>query len=622
MNPTRARFEKIGCEHLGQVFGVEGWDQPGIGGRTFSSIATRSQEDRQYWTRMLGTAASLLEGGKRHRIRVGNSERDLQEHYVALLSRIYDPDDPIFVGYPDYPMDQRIVELACELIALAENPGTFWNHLPERCRQAVVEMAERGLDHFTLSINNWNLFAVVTQASLKKLGLPWDRPATESLLTEIDQMYKGEGWYSDGYYRQFDYYVPKEMHAFGLVAGEWLDIPEWRDRSRERARLFAECFDGWFDHQGRHVPYGRSLCYRYAASSFWSIAAWLGVPGLDRGDLIQKAALNIEASRNLGALGIMEIGLAYDLPLLAEPYICAGSAGGGFSFKILSIPAEDPAWTGGRGFENDLDRIESVPNLHLQRSNEDGHAVFFNQGSMHPFDFGNHPAKYGKFAYSTRFGFNLSSPAFSSSDNMLSLSRDGRQWSHRFHFQALPSKGEWLLSRHRPFPDDSETTVTTALAVRGPWHVRLHRIDTPRSVNVREGGFAVDVAMSDGELLPSDPGSVFIRGKNGLSGIVGLLGEWKAEGGTFLPNVNVFSRKVQVPHLTSTAEPGGHWFAATVYASAKLDMPESIPQFLPQPDGGSVRWPDGTTSTAVAFGEFPEFTIPGTQGKPWSRPAR
>ena len=44
--------------------------------------------------------------------------------------------------------------------------------------------------------------------------------------------------------------------------------PEWAQRFKERATLFAQDFVYYFDEDGEALPYGRSLTYRFAQGRF------------------------------------------------------------------------------------------------------------------------------------------------------------------------------------------------------------------------------------------------------------------------------------------------------------------------------------------------------------------
>ncbi len=671
----REEIEQLALDQITRAFDGVDLDVPGFGGRGFASVATRQAEDRQYLTRSMGIVVPLLRGASAPvMVPIGSESRDLRQWYLERYSRILDPSHPGFVGFPDKPMDQKIVELAMEFFYLAQAPELFWNDLPKVCRQAVEKMADLALEHFTLSINNWNLFPIVAQAGLKRLGLGWDRGAVDSLLAEIELMYRGDGWYADGYHRQFDYYVPWEMQAFGLLAANWLadERPALWEQACERARRFALSYDLYFDREGRHIPYGRSMAYRYSAATFWGMAAWLDVPGLDRGRMLRRTHANLTAMGRMSrGMGMADLGFTYHQPLLPEPYLAAGSALGSNAFQILAIPPDDPSWAEAAAmpaFTEDQERREPVPNLLLSRTSGARQAILYNQGSMHPFDFGNHPAKYAKFAYSSHFGFNLASPAFPSLDNMISVSRDELLWSHRFHFQPLPPCNDWLLSRHRPFPESDEVEITTALAVQGSWQVRVHLLTLRGGkrgerdegimagaagqggkedlLTLREGGFSIDTSTREEcttefpERVSPRP-QILIRGRNGVSGLVGLAGEWTPEPSGTFPNMNLYSRYAMVPLLRMKvgAAEGEKTLAVAIYQSPDPEAPES--EFLHSPvlesvldqDGASipalgrmeagpawrVRWPDGSLSGELVFGVLPPFELPGTRGKNWSR---
>jgi hypothetical protein len=180
-------------------------------------------------------------------------------------------------------------------------------------------------------------------------------------------------------------------------------------------------------------------------------------------------------------------------------------------------------------------------------------------------------AKYGKFAYSTAFGFSVESDvtglARGAFDSTLALSDDGgAQWRQRAAGTVAVRDGA-LVSVWHPWPD---VTVETTLVPAAPWHVRRHVVRTPRPLLSAEGGFALDRTGD----APADPvvrqdaaaGFACIRAPAGFSGLRDLGGQRAGEVVRALPNTNVMAARTLIPMLLAPLPAGETRLACAVLA--------------------------------------------------------
>jgi hypothetical protein len=535
---------------------------------------------------------------------------------------------------PGPVMDQGIVEAAALAFGLVTARAVLWDKLGEETKGGINSWFDEVLATFKFSVNNWNLFPVLIHLAKWKFGLPHDWEVIDGLLAEVETMYLDDGWYADGYYRQFDYYVPWGIHFYLLIVAKWLEKvrPGFAAAVHERARRFSIDFEWYFDSYGRNIPYGRSLAYRFAASAFWSACAWSGVPGMDSRSCLEIASRNVEwflSRAILANTGILSVGYAYPNEKVAELYISDGSPLWALkTFLVLAIPEEDSAWSataaGAASPIVDGQKHIRSTNCILSRSDEGRAATLYNGGSFHPHNFGNHPAKYGKFAYSSHFGFNLADEVQPSMDSILSLSPDGQVWSHRHHFEILPANEGYLLTKHQPFGWDSDTLVTTALAPWRAWHVRLHWLRLAAGYTVRDGAFPVDVThcenasescfgWQDGIGIFSGEGSVAIFGELGASTF--SISKRQIQ-------VNVHERSVVVPYREAILAAGDYFWATAIFGSCQYIAPEIVSRNRPRiewsdPGTAEVIWPD-TSSTRISMSApEPPVQICVGDGKAW-----
>jgi hypothetical protein len=179
--------------------------------------------------------------------------------------------------------------------------------------------------------------------------------------------------------------------------------------------------------------------------------------------------------------------------------------------------------------------------------------------------------KYAKFVYSSRYAFSVEANERSfrqaSVDGALALSDDGRHFRMREANEAALIAGDMLFARWRPWPDVS---VETWLLPKAPWHIRLHRITTPRALQTAEGGFAVERADANEDVSVEEAGRALARTPTDLSAILDLS-EAGARAGMVqkaLPDTNLIFAKSLVPQLRGDIPAG-----TTVLMTAAMALP-------------------------------------------------
>jgi hypothetical protein len=123
-------------------------------------------------------------------------------------------------------------------------------------------------------------------------------------------------------------------------------------------------------------------------------------------------------------------------------------------------------------------------------------------------------------------------------------------------------------------------TVETWLMPASPWHVRVHRITTPRALETSEGGFAVGRADMNTDTLVGELGRAEARTPTDISVIVDLS-DSKRQGVAHkaLPNTNLIVAKTLVPQLRGRIEAG-----VTVLITAAAALPARAGEFGSLPD--------------------------------------
>ncbi|CAN7636929.1 DUF2264 domain-containing protein [Pararhizobium sp. LjRoot238] len=501
----------------------------------------------------------------------GGGDFAFWHRYAEGISNGTDPKHPEYWGAVK-GRDQRMVELAALGFALALVPEKLWDPLPPSAKDNLVTYLKHAR-RFNYADNNWKFFRVLVDIALDRLGVDYDCSLTETYLEELDGFYIADGWYRDGNVRRIDHYVPFAIHFYGLIYSRLVEDDRAK-RYRERAALFARDFRHWFAEDGATIAFGRSLTYRFACAGFWSALAFADVEALPWGEIKGLCLRHLRwwADKPMTHRdGVLSIGYGYSNLLMSESYNSAGSPYWAFkAFLALAVSETHPFWT---SEENPLSPVrQPVPLRHpgmvVMRGKGDVVALSSGQQNLQQ-RFGTE--KYAKFAYSARYGFSVEcdergfhSGAF---DSTLAFSDDSLHYRVRETNEEATLAGNALFSRWSPWPD---VTVETWLMPAGPWHIRVHRIVTPRPLETAEGGFAIARRDFEMDTLSSVVGAAYAIGEEDFTGILDLGSTIPRDGIAHKapPNTNLVVAKTLVPQLRGNI-PAGETILRTAVLAAR-----------------------------------------------------
>jgi hypothetical protein len=503
----------------------------------------------------------------------GSGQFEHWDLYRRGLANGTDPDHPEYWG-PVTSTDQRMVELAAIGLAMRMIPEHIWDPLDERAKANVAAYLIEARRH-AYANNNWKFFRVLVDLGLERCGIAFDRSLTTAYLDELDGFYLGDGWYRDGIIRRIDHYIPFAMHFYGLLYARLSTGDEARaSRLVERAKLFARDIRHWFDDEGGVLAFGRSLTYRYACGGVWGALAYAGVEALPWGEIKGHYLRHLRWWSKLPIAdrdGILSIGYGYPNLFMSESYNSAGSPYWAFkAFLPLALPDDHPFWTA----EEQPARFQAEPvsfrHPGMVMIHTPGNVVALSSGQQN-WEMRAGAEKYAKFVYSSRYGFSVEADARAydkgAFDGTLALSDDGRHFRVREQNEVARLAGSLLYSEWFPWAD---VKVETWLLPASPWHIRVHRITTPRALHATEGGFAVGRADGNTDIVVEETGRAVARTPTDLSAIVDLMTADRRVGRTqkALPNTNLIVARTLVPQLRGRIATG-----VTVLASAAMALP-------------------------------------------------
>ncbi|MBP8543962.1 MULTISPECIES: DUF2264 domain-containing protein [unclassified Citrobacter] len=512
----------------------------------------------------------------------GGAKVPFAEKYIQAIKLGTDPQSPHYWGDTG-PYDQRLVEMAAYGLGLA----LLQTQLTEHFSLSERENLHRWLNQITdsqMPDSNWNYFAIIVQLGFKRAGMPYDQAAIDRRFELMEAYYLGDGWYSDGPGRPKDYYISMAFHFYGLLYATL--SPDDTERAvvlRERSRLFAEDFIYLSAADGASVPFGRSLTYRFAMVAFWSAVAFAELdvlsPGIIKGVILRHLRW-WQKQPIFDRDGILTLGFAYPNLAMCEDYNSPGSPYWALKvFLILALPEDHPFW---QAEELALPRLAEkcvIPHAAqiLQHSEHSEHVMMLTSGQLELNNYVNTEAKYTKFAYSSRFGFTIERGRYgikhAACDSMLLLADGDGYYRGRRQCDEVQVDENYIWSRWSPWHD---VMIETWLIPFGEWHLRLHRINSARTLQTVEGGFAVMKA----EPRLRERGCL-LAACNGTSVIVDLSPSIFRQPDSVVtpPNSSImFPECASIPVLTSEIPQGQSWLCCAVSASGQQRQYATVPQ--------------------------------------------
>ncbi len=520
------------------------------------------------WSRLLWGIGPLYKGGYSF---------DDFPAFFAGFKHGPDPESDGFWGHVP-PSDQRMVEMAAISLCLLLSRETFFDPLSDREKDNLAAWL-REINRKKMSDNNWHFFRVLVNLALDSLGLESDQEQMEEDLIFLESLYADDGWYHDAI--PFDNYNPFAFHFYSMIYYVYAKDrdPERCARFKERAMLFARQYVTYFTDKGNSVPYGRSLTYRFAVSSFFAACAFAGIEVLPWGELKGIVLRNLRwwfAQPIFDSKGLLTIGYRYSSLVMADEYNAPGSPYWAFkTFIILAIGEDHPFWQAEEKPMPKLDKVTylRMPGTLMCRTSDDD-VVMLSAGQYPAFEMNHLAEKYCKFAYSADYGFSVSISnwgfEFTGCDSMLFISDGDNYWRPRREVKDVIGCREMVRSTWQPFGD---LTITTWLIPAGDFHVRIHKFVSKREFISREGGFGI-LHFREHELEPE----VDFHEEKDLYGISvpwastvikDIGGGRKPFWAKPRPNLNLVASTTMVPCLEGKIGKGESWYGCVVGASSK-----------------------------------------------------
>lgn len=560
---------------------------PATSGATYDDAVRRLE----WVARPLWAIFSLMASGE-------FDEKDV----APFLSRVkdgLDPDGPLAFPEPTLARRQIIVEMEVFGYGLLVCGDELLARLGAAERERLVSWLNLAND-VELPWGGWFCSRALINAGLASAGLAYDGGVLASDLRSIESMYAGEGWYENGRPFQRDHYIGLSFHFVLLLlrrfAPEVCPLPE----EPARAAAFEADYVSWFDRQGRSVPFGRSIFYRFGHLCFWSACALTGTHAHELGEVRRMVMQGLRWWHDhlVPARGPLAPGYGYPNLALVENYCSPASPARALrAFVVLALPSSHEFWScAEKDPGRDEVRVERTPGVLAVSGPHHCYLLSATQFGGPTVTAG--MSRYGKLCYSSAFGWNVSRDVRGLSsfavDSCLALSVAGLdQYVSRDRVDMGEVEPGYVHTSWRYA--QIAHVESWLLPVNESIHVRVHRIEAFCDLETCEGAFPLfgwnpkrDVPEEerDGAVLVS---RLSEGGRLWRSGIVdaracdetlarslaaaGLPDEvlrapWaprRAEVVLQEPNTNIYScERSAVPVLRAKVSAGTTWFACAV----------------------------------------------------------
>ena len=206
--------------------------------------------------------------------------------YNGDIAEIYRKGMDLFTNpkSPYVPKGRQYIFGSGSVLAMLLAPKHFIDSLDKKVKKNVAN-ALSTIIHRHQNPTNTFLFSMMPAVVMDRLGAKYDRKLLDDHFENILGMYRGNGWFIDGWNQGFDHY---NFWGFQLYLHALMHFDErWRKKYRVRVKEITEKHEEtlqyFFGKDGGPIPKGRSLNYRFACVSGIGYSQLSGLSSMDPG---------------------------------------------------------------------------------------------------------------------------------------------------------------------------------------------------------------------------------------------------------------------------------------------------------------------------------------------------
>ena len=482
----------------------------------------------------------------------GGSDTEFEEIYRRGIEAGTDPENPEY-WHTCRDYDQKFCEMAAIAFGMLFCPEKLWEPLSEQGKDHLIDWLWE-INRHACCACNWQFFKIITNMAMYKVGRAYDASGMEEGLELIDAYYDSGGWYHDGNGGDKDYYNPFVMVTYGMIYAMFMqkEDPVRCARFRERALAFGKDYIYWFSENGESFAYGRSMTYQFAQTAYFSVCVLSGT------EVFPLPVLKGIISRHLvywlnqpifDNAGVLTIGYCYPNLQMSESYNAPGSPYWAMkAFLFLALPEEHPYWRAPIAPLPELGSLKYLEHANMLIQRGDGKVVALVPGRTMADGHSHTIEKYGKFAYSSKFGFSIARSnvtlAENAPDSMLAFQVYG------YFFVKNTIEKDYVIGENglcvRWSPMEG-IHVETTIEPTADGHIRTHRITSAVECTAYDCGFAVSTDDREWFTKEITEDSATVRNAGGFCMVRSLHGGGRADVMIPDPNTNLVASKTQIP---------------------------------------------------------------------------
>lgn len=271
------------------------------------------------------------------------------DYYRHQLVNISNPENKSYIPHRKGGPSQTLLELGSLAISMKAAQTVLWDPLTKAQKDSLATTMLSYGEGPTIG-SNWMFFNVFILSFLKDQGYVVNEAYLESNLKKLLARYRGEGWYNDA--PAYDYYSVWAYQTYGPIWAEMFGKEQFPQLARQfmaNQHDMVANYPYMFSKEGKINMWGRSICYRFAATAPLSLLEY------DRSGEVNYGWMRRIASSTLLQFlecpdfledGVPTMGFYGPFAPAVQIYSCRGSVYWcGKAFLSLLLPEDAEFWS-------------------------------------------------------------------------------------------------------------------------------------------------------------------------------------------------------------------------------------------------------------------------------------
>ena len=271
------------------------------------------------------------------------------DYYRHQLVGISNPKSPSFIPHRKGGPSQTLLELGSLAISMKAAQAVLWDPLTKAQKDSLAATMLSYGEGPTIG-SNWMFFNVFILSFLKDQGYAVDESYLESNLKKLLARYRGEGWYNDA--PAYDYYSAWAYQTYGPIWAEMFgkkQFPQLAQQFMANQHDMVANYPYMFNRDGKMNMWGRSICYRFAATAPLSLWEYDKSGDVNYGWIRRIASstlLQFLENPKFLEEGVPTMGFYGPFAPAVQIYSCRGSVYWcGKAFLSLLLPENSDFWS-------------------------------------------------------------------------------------------------------------------------------------------------------------------------------------------------------------------------------------------------------------------------------------